>query len=135
MDDKKTDDKLTMRPLSKETIEALDGLKDVKGLDNIIEFLSELNDQALGFTKEKISLCSVLEDLPKDFDFHEEYYSSSIANQNRTLSEEQDKRFADLRSQREDNDDHFINQILHKDTVELRKSILRNLEGFFGDDN
>ena len=135
MDDKKADDKLTTRRLSKETIDALDGLKDVKGLDNIIEFLTDLNDQALGFTKEKISLCSVLEDLPEDFDFYEEYYSSSIANQNRALSEAQDKRFADLRKQREDDDDHFINRILHKDTVELRKSILRNLEVFFGDDN
>ena len=135
MDDKKTDAKLTTHPLSNETIEALEGLKDVSGLDNVIEFLTELNDQALGFTKEKISLCSVLEDLPEDFDFYEEYYSSSAADQNRAFSEAQEQRYTDLREQRADNDNHFVNQILHKDSIELRKSILRNLDAFFGDDN
>jgi len=135
MDDKKSDDKLTTSPLSKETIESLEELKDVRGLDNIVEFLTELNDKALGFTKEKISLCSVLEDLPEDFDFYEEYYTSSIANQNRAFSEEQDQRYADLQNQREENDDHFVNQILHKDSRELRETILRNLGAFFGDDN
>ena len=126
MADKNTDNKKSKIQLSDESIEALDELKNIKGLDNVIEFLSNLDTPELGLVTEKTSLLDVLASSPQDFSFFDSYYESSASIKNREFAQEQDNRFSTLKDQYKD-PDSFLNKIMHKDMPELRKIIINSL--------
>jgi len=113
---------------SDKTLEALEELKNISGIDNIVEFLTDLDDEALGFKSEKTSLVDMLPKPGDEYDFFKQYYNSDAAKKNREFGTTQEERFSKLRNQRSETDDSFLDKILHKDRVELRKAILKNLK-------
>ena len=122
--------KLTPKPESIETIQSK--LREVKGLDNIVEFISNLDDEFFGFKTDKVGLLDIMGDQDKEFSFFETYYNSSAAEKNRELSITQTDRINELRTAAAEDDAHILNKLMFKDTPEVRKILLENIQDLVG---
>ena len=116
---KKEPDVNSVKKISKE-------LKSLKGLDAIVEFIKSLDDEYFGFQSEKTGLLDVLDKTPEGFDFFETYYNSTEAEKNRELSDNQQRKLAALREERE-SATSIVNNILFKDVPEVRKEFLKSI--------
>ena len=116
-----------------ESVEAIaKELRSIKGVENIVEFMKGLDDEYFGLKKEKLGLLEVLKPLPDDFNFLETFHDSPAAVKNREFSDLQSERYEQLREEREDSDDHFIDRILFKASPEIRKELLKSIDEILG---
>lgn len=129
MSDGEETKKLVPRP---ESVEAISQLREVKGLENKIAFLEKLDDEYFGFSSQKTGLLDILDNVPEGFNFFETYYSSDEAIKNREFSDAQSQRYANLREEVAERDDHIVNKIMFKGTEEIRGLIIQNIDEIIG---